>query len=57
MLIASERHLRVILADYLSHYNAGRSHQGDGMGLRAPYDDPDLIAFPVNPQAMLLRAA
>jgi hypothetical protein len=34
MLIASERRLRVILADYINHYNTGRSHQGEGMGLR-----------------------
>jgi hypothetical protein len=47
MLIASERHLRVILADYINHYNTGRSHQGEGMRLRAPDDDPDLITFPV----------
>ena len=46
MLIASERHLRVILADYINHYNTGRSHQGEGMGLRAPDDTPDVIAFP-----------
>jgi putative transposase len=36
MLITGEKHLRVILADYIDHYNTGRSHQGDGMGLRAP---------------------
>ncbi len=47
MLIAGEQHLHAILADYISHYNTGRSHQGDGMNLRAPDDDPDLIAFPV----------
>ena len=47
MLIAGERHLRVVLAEYIGHYNTGRSHQGDGMGLRAPDDDPDVIAFPV----------
>ena len=35
MLIASERHLRVILADYINHYNTGRSHTGHGMALRA----------------------
>ena len=40
MLIASERHLRVILADYINHYSTGRSHQGEDMGLRAPDDDP-----------------
>jgi hypothetical protein len=47
MLIGGEQHLRAILADYIGHYNTGRSHQGDGMGLRAPDDDPDIIAFPV----------
>jgi putative transposase len=47
MLIAGERHLRTILADYIGHYNTGRSHQGNGMNLRAPDDDPDLIPFPV----------
>ena len=38
---------RVVLAEYIGHYNTGRSHQGNGMGLRAPDDDPDIIAFPV----------
>jgi len=47
MLIAGERHLRAILADYIGHYNTGRSHQGHGMNRRAPDDDPDLVAFPV----------
>jgi putative transposase len=56
MLIASERHLRVILADYINHYNTGRSHQGEDMGLRAPDDDPDLITFPV-PAARIQRRA
>jgi len=44
MLIAGERHLRAILADYIGHYNTGRSHQGDGMELRAPDDDHDITA-------------
>jgi putative transposase len=35
------------LSDYIGHYNTGRSHQGAGMGLRAPDDDPDIIASPV----------
>ena len=56
MLIASERHLRVILADYINHYNTGRSHQGEGMGLRAPDDDPDLITFPVPAARIQSRA-
>ena len=47
MLIVGEQHLRAILSEYISHYNTGRSHQGKGMGLRAPDDDPDVIASPV----------
>ena len=46
LLIAGERHLRVVLSEYIGHYNTGRSHQGNGMGLRAPDDNPDVIAFP-----------
>ena len=55
MLIASERHLRVILAKYINTKH-GRSHQGEGMCLRAPDDDPDLITFPV-PAARIQRRA
>jgi len=47
MLIAGEQHLSVILSEYIGHYNTGRSHQGEGMGLRAPDDAPDVLAFPV----------
>ena len=47
MLIGGEQHLRAILSEYIGHYNTGRSHQGDGMGLRAPDDNPDVITFPV----------
>ena len=46
MLIASPRQLRRVLSEYVEHYNNGRSHQGQGMGLRAPNDDPNVIAFP-----------
>jgi len=53
-LIAGDRHLRMILGDHISHYNTGRSHQGEGMGLRAPDDAPDLIASPV-PAARIER--
>ena len=56
MLIAGEQHLRVILSEYIGHYNTGRSHQGEGMGLRAPDDDPDVIAFPV-PATRIQRRA
>ena len=53
MLIAGERHLRTILDAYVKHYNTGRSHQGDGLNLRAPDDDHNVIALPV--QANRLR--
>jgi Integrase core domain/Homeodomain-like domain len=56
MLIAGERHLRAILSEYIGHYNTGRSHQGHGMGLRAPDDAPDVIAFPV-PATRIQRRA
>jgi putative transposase len=35
-LITGERHLHAVLAEYVKHYNTGRSHQGHGMSLRAP---------------------
>ena len=53
MLIAGEHHLRVVLDQYVAHYNAGRSHQGHEMSLRAPDDDPNVIPFPV--QAARIR--
>jgi putative transposase len=46
MPIVGPRHLRVVLNEFVEHYNASRSHQGHGMGLRAPNDDPKVIAFP-----------
>lgn len=47
MLIIGDRHLRVVLEEqYTEHYNAGRSHQGHGLNLRAPLDDPNVIPFP-----------
>ena len=49
MLMAGESHLRTVLDRYVDHYNAGRSHQGDGMGLRAPNDAPNVIPFPALP--------
>jgi transposase InsO family protein len=48
MLITGKRHLRVVLAKYTAHYNSARTHQGDGLDLRAPLDDPDVIAFPAH---------
>lgn len=46
MLITGERHLRAVLDEYIAYYNASRSHQGHGMSLRAPDDDPNVIPFP-----------
>jgi putative transposase len=48
MLITGARHLQVVLDEYVEHYNAGRTHQGEGLNLRAPLDDPNVIAFPAN---------
>ena len=55
MLIIGERHLRVALSEYVAHYHAGRSHQGHGMGLRAPGDDPDVLPFPIPADRIQLR--
>ncbi|WP_260478935.1 integrase core domain-containing protein [Kibdelosporangium aridum] len=46
ILITGERHLHHVLDAYLAHHNAGRSHQGHGMLLRAPHDEPNTIPFP-----------
>jgi len=46
ILIAGPRHLHTVLTEHLKHYNTGRSHQGKGTNLRAPNDDPNVIAFP-----------
>ena len=55
MLIASERHSRIIMAGYIDHYNTGRSHQGHGLDLRAPHDRPDVLPFPVPPHQIHRR--
>jgi putative transposase len=55
MLITGERHLHAVLSEYIAHYNSGRSHQGHGMGLRAPDDDPDVLPFPVCTDRIQLR--
>lgn len=47
ILITGDRHLRLVLDRYVDHYNAGRSHQGQGVGLRAPDDNPNAIPLPV----------
>ncbi|ONI91200.1 hypothetical protein ALI144C_01765 [Actinosynnema sp. ALI-1.44] len=46
ILITAEGHLRHVLNVYVAHHNAGRSHQGTGMLLRAPDDEPNMIPFP-----------
>jgi putative transposase len=55
MLIAGERHLDTVLSEYVAHYNSGRSHQGHGMMLRAPDDDPDVLPFPARTDQIQLR--
>jgi hypothetical protein len=55
MLITGERHLHVILSEYIAHYNSGRSHQGHDMGLRAPDDDPEVLPFPARADRILRR--
>jgi putative transposase len=55
MLTAGERRLRTVLDQYVCHYNAGRSHQGARLGLRAPDDDPNVIPFPVPVPASRIR--
>jgi putative transposase len=55
MLIASERHARVIMAQYVNHYNNGRSHQGHGLGPRAPDDAPNVIPSPAPPHRIHRR--
>ena len=56
LLIAGERHLPVVLPGYIGRCSTGRSHQGTGMGLRAPDGNPDVIAFP-GPTARIQRRA
>jgi transposase InsO family protein len=46
MLIVGHQHLRAVLHRYVDRYNAARSHQGAGVGLRGPDDDPNVIPFP-----------
>ena len=46
MLIVGERHLCAVLGRYIEHYNRGRSHQGDGLDLRVPREDRNVIPFP-----------
>jgi putative transposase len=55
MLIASERHARVVMAGYIDHYNTGRSHQGHGLDLRAPDDAPNVTPFPAPPHQIRRR--
>ena len=55
MLIAGERHARIIMAKYVKHYNTGRSHQGHALDLRAPDDAPSVIPFPAPPDQIRCR--
>ena len=55
MLIAGERHARVVLAEYIKHYNTERSHQGHGLDLRAPDDTPGITTFTTPPRQIRRR--
>jgi transposase InsO family protein len=55
ILITGVRHLHTVLNVYVEHYNAGRSHQGRGVGLRAPDDDPNVIPPPTAPARIQRR--
>jgi hypothetical protein len=55
ILITGRGHLREVLGPYVEHYNAGRSHQGRGVGLRAPEDDPKVIPLPTPPDRIKRR--
>ena len=46
MPITGPHHLGTVLNEFAEHYNVGRSHQRHGMDLRAPNDDPNVIALP-----------
>jgi len=47
--------LSAVLHAYVEHYNAGRSHQGRGVGLRAPDDDPTVFLVPAIPDRITCR--
>jgi hypothetical protein len=55
MLITGRRHLHHVLDAYVEHYNAGRSHQGQGVGQRAPDDDPKVMPLPTTPDQVTCR--
>jgi hypothetical protein len=46
ILITGERHLPHVLDVYVAQHNAGHSHQGHGMLLRALDDEPNTIPPP-----------
>ncbi|MEU0940230.1 integrase core domain-containing protein [Embleya sp. NPDC005971] len=55
ILVTGERHVRVLLDAYVEHYDAGRSHQGDGPDPRAPDDIPNVTALPTRPDRIRRR--
>jgi hypothetical protein len=46
-----------VLDVYVEHINAGRSHQGRGVGLRTPEDDPKVIPESTTPDWVKLNAS
>ncbi|MGW7538599.1 integrase core domain-containing protein [Amycolatopsis sp. NPDC054798] len=49
LLITGRNHSSHVLETYVDHYNADRSHQGHGVGLRASDDDPNVVPLPTPP--------
>jgi len=44
VILAGERHARVVLSEYERHYNGSRPHRA--LKVRAHHDDPNVIPFP-----------
>lgn len=51
MLITSERHLRLVLSEYVEHYNVHRPHRALGQSPPAGRECPPIM----NPNAWVLR--
>ena len=54
LLVASRRHLEVVLADYVRHYNAARPHRGLGLEQPIPCPVPS-VPVPSVPRARIVR--
>ena len=52
-----DSHLHRVQFPYIEHYNNDRNHQGQGVQLRAPNDDPNVIASPAPSNRIRHRTA